>query len=89
MDVATVQGLARDQRVAPHPVRYHAGKHGIGFQECVTALEYCYSVKRDERHSDSWYALAHHTYGRRLRVDFEAFHDEDGALILVVTAYHT
>ncbi len=88
MDVAIVQKLARNQRVAPHPRRYHAGKHGLGFQECVTALEHCYSVKRDERHPDSWFALAHHTYGRILRVDFEVFHDEDGALILVVTAYH-
>lgn len=88
MDVPTVRRLARDQRVVPHPTRYHAGRHGIGFVECVAALEHCYAVHEDDRHARSWYALASHTYGRTLRVDFDAHEDEDGALVLVVTAYH-
>lgn len=90
IDVAIARRLARDDRVAPHPWKYHAGKHGIGFQECVAALEHCYAVQRDERiqHEDAWYALAHRHGGRRVRVDFEVVADEDGSLLLIVTAYH-
>lgn len=90
MDVATVQRLARDHRVVPHPTKYHAGRHGLGFVECVAALERCYAVHPDDRRAGAraWYALARHTYGRTLRVDFDAHQDQDGALVLVVTAYH-
>lgn len=89
MDVAKVRRLARDQRVVAHPVKYHAGKHGLGFQDCVAALEHCHSVHTDDRpgHPEGWYALAAYTHGRTLRVDFDAHQDEDGDLILVVTAY--
>lgn len=86
--VATVRRLVRNGRVVAHPTEYHAGRHGIGFQECVTALEHCYAIQPDDRHPGSWYALASHTYGRTLRVDFDAHHGPDGMLILVVTAYH-
>lgn len=77
-----------DQRVVPHPHKYHAGKHGIGFVQCVAALERCYAVHEDGRHRGAWYALATHTYGRILRVDFESHENEDGKIVLVVTAYH-
>lgn len=89
MNVATVGRLARDQRVVPHPLKYHAGRHGFGFQDCVAALEHCYSVKPDDRasHARGWYALASYSHGRVLRVEFDAHEDEDGGLLLVVTAY--
>lgn len=79
--------LARDHRVVPHPLKYHAGKHGIGFQECVAGLEHCYAVRPD-RAPPRWYALAAHTHQRTLRIDFDAHRDEHGALVLIVTAYH-
>ena len=88
IDVATVRRLAREQRVVAHPTRYHASKHGFGFIACATALEHCYAVKVDPLRQRAWYALASHTHDRTLRVDFDAVEDEDGALLLVVTAYH-
>lgn len=90
MDVAEVRKLAREQRVVAHPEKYHAGKHGLGFVECVRALEHCYSVKLDSRWpgGDAWFALAAHTRGRTIRIDFDVFEDESGSLVLVVTAYH-
>lgn len=90
MDVAMVRKLARQQRAVPHPTRYHAGRHGFGFQECVAALENCYAVKPDERQprGRAWFALASHTHARTIRIDFDAHEDEDGDLLLIVTAYH-
>lgn len=88
INVATVQRLVREQRIVPHPGKYHAGKHGIGFQECLAALEHCYAVHADLRRQGAWYALASHTHQRTLRVDFDAFREEGGALLLIVTAYH-
>lgn len=88
IDVARVHALVRSQRVVPHPLKYHAGRHGIGFAECLAALERCYAVQADERLPDAWYALARHTHRRTLRIDFDTFEDEAGDILLLVTAYH-
>lgn len=88
INVATVRRIVRQGRVVPHPSKYHAGRHGIGFQECVAALEHCYAVHPDPRRDLAWFALSMHTHHRILRVDFDAHVDQDGTLILIVTAYH-
>lgn len=88
INAITVRRLARTGRVVAHPSKYHAGKHGIGLQGCINALEHCHQVQPDPRHEGSWFATARRPYGRRLRVDFDVFEDEGGTLVLVVTAYH-
>ncbi|MHB8586694.1 MAG: hypothetical protein ACYDDF_12785 [Thermoplasmatota archaeon] len=89
LTVWRVRRLARHQRVVPHPLKYHAGNHGLGFQECVAALESCREVVRDERadHREGWRASAPYLHGRTLRVDVDLHDDAGGELLLVVTAF--
>ncbi len=95
MKVRDVHQLVRRGRVIKAP-NYHPGKRGIGFAEILTALERCYHVAKDERaredgsllHPRGWYALANLPHRRRLRVDLDLHEDEEGRLLLVVTAYH-
>lgn len=94
MEVAEVRRLVRLGR-AVKGQNYHAGRRGLGFLQVLTALERCYHVERDPRtddhgdplHPRGWFALATLPHRRRLRVEFDDFEDEDGALLLIVTAY--
>ncbi len=89
MDVREVQKLVRDNHVVKAP-NYHPGKRGIGFWQILTALENCYHVATDNRPGlvDAWFALANLPNKRRLRIDFNVQEDEQGSLLLIVTAYH-
>lgn len=94
MDIHEVRALVRLGRAikAPH---YHAGKRGIGFLQILTALEHCYQVDEDFRantsgerlHPRGWFALANLPNRRRLRIEFDVSEDEQGNLLLIVTAY--
>lgn len=94
MNVRDVHRLVRQGRVIKAP-NHHPGRRGIGFGSVLAALERCYHVARDERtgedgralHPRGWYALANLPHRRRLRVDFDVHEDEEGRLVLVVTAY--
>lgn len=94
MDVHEVRSLVRLGRVVKAP-NYHAGKRGISFLQILVALERCYTVALDQRedsagqrlHASGWYALANLPHKRRLRIEFDVLQDEDGRLLLVVTAY--
>jgi hypothetical protein len=96
MDVREVHEIVRSGRAIKAP-DYHPGKRGISFLQILAALERCYHVAPDGRatasgerlHPDGWFALANLPGRRRLRVDFDAFVDPAGKLLLVVTAYET
>lgn len=94
MDVADVRRLVALGQVIKAP-NYHAGKRGLGFVDVLLALERCHHVERDGRadergrplHPDGWFALSRLPHRRTLRIEFDAFEDEEGRLLLVVTAY--
>lgn len=96
MDVAEVRKLVHSGQVIKAP-NYHAGRRGLAFLQVLLALERCYHVDRDLRtdnggnllHPEGWFALANLPNRRRLRVEFDLFKDENGTLLLVVTAYET
>lgn len=95
MKTSDVHALVQNGRVlkAPH---YHAGKRGLSFLDILAALERCYHVARDERtdaegsplHPRGWYALANLPHRRQLRIEFEVQQDDEGNLLLIVTAYY-
>ncbi|MEK6975239.1 MAG: hypothetical protein AABY18_02740 [Candidatus Thermoplasmatota archaeon] len=96
MDVRVVQEAARQGHAIKAP-NYHAGRRGVSFLQILEALERCYHVAPDDRpgvaghaaHPNGWFALANLPNRRRLRVDFDVLQDQDGTLLLVVTAYDT
>jgi hypothetical protein len=76
MDAREVHALVAAGQVVK-ATHYHAGKRGISFMQILVALSRCYHVAPDERHPDSWFALANLPGCRRLRIDFDV-HPDDG-----------
>lgn len=88
-----VAHLARVGRVQPSP-RFHGYKHGITIHGARRALLFTRRVERDDRiapyggllHPKGWRAFCRAPDARRFRVDFDLVDDEEGWLLLVVTA---
>lgn len=83
-----VQRLALDDRVRPHPQKYHAHQHLIPFRRIQAALTRCFRIQQDPRpgHPDGWIAHCFWTPGTVLRVDLDLYTLDDGHLLLIVTA---
>ena len=82
-----VQTMAKLGRVKPDP-SYHAWQHFVGWEDIVYALQNCYWVDKDTRPDQQrgYVAWGHLCMTRRLRIDFNLATDDDGQLMLVVTA---
>jgi hypothetical protein len=85
-----VRDLALRRRVRPAR-NYHADAHFIRWSDIVFALETCYGVGRDERRPEgrSFVAFGFVSRTHRLRIDFDVGADEEGQVLLVVTAFRS
>lgn len=83
-----VARLAAARRVLPAR-NYHASDHFVKWEDVIFALQNCYFVAPDRRpaHSTGFVAFGQASRTRSLRIDFNLSSDEEGALVLVVTAF--
>lgn len=80
--------LAAAWRVRPAS-NYHASDHHTPWDDIVFALQTCYFVAPDKRpqHPGGYVAFGQASRTRKVRIDFNLASDEQGDLILVVTAF--
>lgn len=88
-----IRDLAKARRVARDPFD-HIRSHGFRLADIITALEHCFRVRWDARSHrgrppspNAFRADCHYTRGQRLRVDFNLTRNDEGQIILVVTAF--